>query len=225
MTATEYIDLSQPIRTGMTIFPGDPVPVIIPADGTIPPWRVTALRLGTHTGTHIDSASHYLPGGKTIVDYEIKRFILSGMVLPLEGFMDDQPIMEEYISPWMKDFPGGGALLFRTRWDQYWNSARYMRHPYLADETVSRIIQAGVSLVGIDALNVDSTVESTDHVHRSLLEKDILIVENLANLDRLQPRKVYQFSFLPLNLPGLDGSPIRAVAWENNIKNQSKGEL
>jgi kynurenine formamidase len=78
---------------------------------------------------------------------------------------------------------------------------------------VQRVINAKASLVGIDALNVDSTVQGTTHVHHLLLEKEILLVENLTNLSQLQPGKVYQFSFLPLRLAGLDGSPIRAVAW------------
>ena len=76
-----------------------------------------------------------------------------------------------------------------------------------------QLIESKASLVGIDALNVDSTVQSTDHVHRLLLEREILIVENLTHLSALQPEKVYQFSFLPLRLAGMDGSPVRAVAW------------
>ena len=75
------------------------------------------------------------------------------------------------------------------------------------------LIKARASLVGIDALNVDSTVQSTTHAHHSLLGNDILIVENLTHLDKLEPGRIYQFSFLPMNFSGLDGSPIRAVAW------------
>lgn len=77
-----------------------------------------------------------------------------------------------------------------------------------------QIIRSKASLVGIDALNVDSTIQATNHAHHYLLEQEeILIVENLTNLSKLQPGKVYQFSFLPLHLAGMDGSPIRAVAW------------
>jgi kynurenine formamidase len=49
-----------------------------------------------------------------------------------------------------------------------------------------------------------------------LLGNDALIVENLARLDQLTPGKLYHFSFLPLALTGLDGSPIRAVAWSED---------
>ncbi|UCH21212.1 MAG: cyclase family protein, partial [Deltaproteobacteria bacterium] len=47
-------------------------------------------------------------------------------------------------------------------------------------------------------------------VHDILLGNDILIVENLCNLDKInRVRGIY--SFLPLKLMDSDGSPIRAV--------------
>jgi arylformamidase len=210
---TSFIDLSHAIEPGMTVFPGDPQPSFQPAAGVTAPWQVTDLRLGTHTGTHIDSASHYLPQGRTIDQYPLARLLLLGMVVPVPGLSDDQPITAEIISTQLKDFPEGGAVVIQTEWDQFWNTDRYLRHPYLSAEAALVLIEARVSLLGIDALNVDSTVQSTETVHRLLMEHDILIAENLVGLSGLQPGKLYQFSFLPLKLAGLDGSPVRAVAW------------
>jgi arylformamidase len=211
---TIYFDLSQPVKQGMTIFPGDPTPTLQPAAGMEAPWQVTEMHLGTHTGTHIDSASHLISGGKTIDQYPLERFILRGVVLSVPDLSDDHPISEDLIAKGLKNLPEGGAILIQTKWDQFWNTDRYLRHPYLSAEAATRLAQARASLVGIDALNVDSTVQSTDHVHRILLGKDILIVENLTALRMLKPDSLYQFSFLPIHLPGLDGSPVRAVAWE-----------
>ena len=208
-----FFDLSQPVSTGMTIYPGDPLPAIQPAAGVEAPWQVSELHLGTHTGTHIDSASHFIPNGKTIDEYPLERFILPGVVIAIPDLAEDQPISEELIANRLKDFHEGGAILIQTGWDKFWNTDRYLRHPYLSAAAALRLAQARVSLVGIDALNVDSTVQSTTHVHRILLGKDILIVENLTHLNGLQPGRAYQFSFLPINFAGLDGSPIRAVAW------------
>ena len=69
---TEYLDLSHQIENGMTYFPGDPEPYIAPADAP-PPWRVTQLHIGTHVGTHIDAASHFIPHGKTISQYPLDK--------------------------------------------------------------------------------------------------------------------------------------------------------
>lgn len=209
---TTYIDLSQPLENGMAYFPGDPEPRIQPAD-TTPPWQVTQLTIGTHLGTHIDAASHFIPRGKTISEYPPERFLLPGIVVPVLGRNDDEPIGPDALADHLTTFPAGGALLIHMGWDRYWKTERYLRHPYLLREAAQVLIDKGVGIVGIDALNVDSTAQETDHAHAVLLENDVLIVENLTRLDQLVPGVVYQFSFLPLALSGLDGSPIRAIAW------------
>lgn len=207
-----YIDLSHPLENDMTYFPGDPEPRILPADAT-PPWRVTQLSIGTHLGTHIDAASHFIPRGKTISEYPIERFLLPGIVVPLLGRNDDEPIGPDAFADYLTALPTGGALLIHLGWDQYWKTERYLRHPYLVREAAQLLVEKGASIVGIDALNVDSTAQETDHAHAALLGNDVLIVENLTRLHLLLPGVVYQFSFLPLALSGLDGSPIRAIAW------------
>jgi len=47
-------------------------------------------------------------------------------------------------------------------------------------------------------------------IHPLLLENQILIIENLANLDALP--SFFVFLALPLKIRGGSGSPIRAVA-------------
>ncbi len=201
-----FFDLSHPLENDMTFYPGDPEPRLVPAEMT-PPWRVTELHIGTHTGTHMDAASHFVPGGKTIDQYPLTRFLVSGVVVPVtQG--DDERIGPEAFTD-----VAGGAVVIRTGWDRFWKTERYLRHPFLSPEAARCLVEAGVTLVGIDALNVDSTTGSTTHAHEILLGSDVLIVENLTGLDQLEPKKAYQFSFLPLRLAGLDGSPVRAVAW------------
>lgn len=210
----EYLDLSHSIENGITYFPGDPEPRILPVNVT-PPWRVTQLNIGTHTGTHIDAASHFVPNGKTIDQYLLERFLLPGIVVPVLERNDDEPINAGAFDKYLAALPVPGAVLIHTGWDRYWKTERYLRHPYLSHEAAQLLVDAGVSLVGIDALNVDSTVQGTDYVHATLLGNDVLIVENLTRLHQLLHGGVYQFSFLPLALSGLDGSPIRAIAWRS----------
>jgi kynurenine formamidase len=200
------------MENGMTFFPGDPEPRFVAAD-IAPPWHVTQLHMGTHTGTHIDAAAHFIPHGKTIDQYPLERLIVSGIVVPALGYDADEPIGVDIFDEYLPMLPIHGIVLIRTGWDRYWNSEHYMHHPYLSHEAAESLIDNGASLVGIDALSVDSTVQETDHAHATLLGHDALIVENLTRLDQLTPGKLYHFSFLPLALTGLDGSPTRAVAW------------
>jgi arylformamidase len=208
----QYFDLSHVIENGMRFYPGDPEPRLTPV--AMPePWRVTQLSMGTHTGTHIDAAAHFLPGGKTIDRYPVERFCVSGIVVPLVPLDEDQPVEVDTIAEHIALLPSRGVVLMQTGWDRYWKSERYLHHPYLSAEAAQLLVDRGASMVGIDTLSVDSTMQGTSHAHEILLGNDVLIVENLARLDQLLPGCVYQFSFLPLLLAGLDGSPVRAIAW------------
>ena len=64
------VDLTHVVKTGMPIFPGDPVVAVEPA-ASEPPWRLTDLRLGSHSGTHMDAASHLVADGRTIDQYPV----------------------------------------------------------------------------------------------------------------------------------------------------------
>ncbi len=197
----------------MTVFPGDPEPRIGPAASS-PPWQVSSLSIGSHTGTHIDAASHYYPNGTTIDRYEASRFVLPGIVARLIDLDDDGPITAAQLEAPLRSAPEGGAILLHTGWDRFWKTERYLRHPYLTAEAAEQIAAARLRLVGIDALNPDSTVQGTSHAHEILLGGDVLIVENLTRLEQLQAGRIYGVSVLPINLAHLDGSPVRAVAWE-----------
>jgi kynurenine formamidase len=211
---TRQYDLSHRIENGMTVFPGDPTPRIVPAGQASAPWRVAELHLGTHTGTHVDAASHYVDGGATIDQYPVERFCLLGVVVEAQGRGEDEPIDRFQLERGLSLLPRGGGLFIRTGWDRFWGTDVYLRHPYLTAEAARAVVAAGAGLVGIDALNVDSTPQATCHAHEILLRNDVLIVENLARLSQLRSETLYRFCLLPLLLQGLDGSPVRAVAWE-----------
>jgi kynurenine formamidase len=144
----------------------------------------------------------------------LERFLRTGIVISLDDLEPDQSIEVDRIDNYLGIAPKGGVLVIRTGWDRYWGQERYLRHPYLAPGAAERLASAGIGLLGIDALNVDSTYLETHHVHDILLGQNILIVENLRGLAQLHPGELYQFASLPLALRGLDGSPVRAVAWK-----------
>src|SRR3989442_12555793 len=60
----------------MTVYRGNPAVRIRPVmtlekDGV----RVSELRLGSHTGTHVDAPGHFIKGGKGIDRVDTERFI------------------------------------------------------------------------------------------------------------------------------------------------------
>lgn len=68
-------------------------------------------------------------------------------------------------------------MLIRTGWDARWGSERYWEPgPYLADESIDRIVRGGARLVGVDFWNVDDQADDSRPAHTRLLREGILIV-------------------------------------------------
>ncbi|MDW7981235.1 MAG: cyclase family protein [Thermomicrobium sp.] len=206
-------DLSQPIASGMPVFPGDPQVQVEPVAG-LAPWRVSRLFLGTHSGTHVDAPAHFYRDGRTITEYPVERFLLPAVVVLLTDLAEDEPIPGAALERVRTLLPPGGAVLLATGWDRWWGTERYLRHPFLSEDAVDVLLDLGCRAVGIDALNVDSTVRGTGDVHARLLAADVLIVENLRALTTLAPDRRYLFVCLPLAVSDGDGAPARAVACE-----------
>ncbi|RMF83291.1 MAG: cyclase family protein [Nitrospinota bacterium] len=206
------IDLSHRIDESLPFYPGDPRPEIrefarIDRDG----FCVHQLHLGTHTGTHIDAPSHFIPAGRTIEQLELDRFIGPAVVIDCTDKGTREAITLEDITRHSGSIGAGDIVLFYTGWDRKLHSPRYADHPYLLPEGAEWLVEQGVKVVGIDALNIDPTWTNHFPVHDILLGKEVLIVENLTNLDRIKDSRPLVM-LLPLPLAGCDGSPIRAVA-------------
>jgi arylformamidase len=204
------LDLSRRLETGMPVFPGDP-PVELAPTGGQPPWLVTRLYLGTHSGTHIDAASHFVPAGRTIDEYPLERFVLDAYVVHLD-VVDEAAIAWPDIAAQLPSDVAGRAVLLHTGWDRFWGGQRAEGHPYVSSDAALRLVDRGITLVGTDALNVDATAVPTTFAHAALLGADVLIVENLTGLAALETGRPYRCSFVPLRVAGGDGSPIRAYA-------------
>ena len=105
-------------------------------------------------------------------------------------------------------------VLLRTGWGRYWGASRYFEgFPVLSTNAAKRLSEFGLKGMGVDTLSVDS-MDTTDYpVHRILLENRILIIENLANLDRLPEGRFVELICLPLHITASDGAPTRVVAF------------
>lgn len=239
--ATVWTDLTRPISTGMPVYPGDPSvrisTVLTCAEDGV---EVSGLCLGSHTGTHVDAPSHTIPGGRTVDQLRLDELCGPAVVLGFEGLQAEQAITASRVRTLMADL-GPAAVPTRvvlcTGWDRVWDGPdpadRLVRHPYLAPDAARWLWDAGVRLLGTDALNPDPTVRAGRPevpVHGVFLGQDGVIVENLANLSCLRPRRLGEaagqrterapgdwtalvhLGVYPLPLAGLDGAPARVVA-------------
>lgn len=208
-------DCSQPLETGLPVYPGGD-PARVEQRSTIDDGaRVTDLDIGTHDGTHLDAPSHMLRDGDTLDTFDLETFAFQTRRVDCTAKGPRDPIT-------VADLPAPGdvdLLALHTGWDDHWGTDDYRDHPYLDGEAAAWCADRGLA-VGIDAFSPDPTPSATGAeraaepdgypAHDALLGANCPIVENLAGLG--DPPETFTLYAFPLSLPGADGSPVRAVA-------------
>ena len=211
--AGHVIDLTYPLAPDMPVYPGSPEPEIrtlasFGRDG----FRERLLTLCSHTGTHVDAPSHLLAQGKTLDQFPIDHFMGTGLCIDASE-KSGGSIPWSFLQPHEEDLAVCDFLLLRTGWGQHWRTPRYFRdYPVLTVAAARRLAQLNLKGFGVDAISVDPA-DTTDYpVHRTLLQNDLLIIENLARLDRLPKGRFGRLVCLPLHLTDADGAPARVAA-------------
>ena len=207
-------DLSHPIRSGMQVYPGDPGVELAPAlelerDGA----AVTAIHLGSHTGTHVDAPAHTVAGGRTLDRVALEELVGDALVIRVAGLDDRAAIGVDDLG----ELPGRvpAIVVIDTGWAAHFGTERALRHPVLGVEAARMLVERGMRVLGVDTLSPDPTdaAGTTEFaVHELVLGGDGLIVENLTGLDGLPSR--VRIGVFPLRLEG-DGAPARAVAFDD----------
>lgn len=215
-------DLTRRVSAGMPGYPDDPPVELdtyadVPSDG----YRATALRLTTHTGTHVDAPAHTEADGRTIDTYppEALRFDAVRLDVPVAGPRD--PIGRGGLRD-AADAAGLAAadadmVVLDTGWADHWGEDGYADHPYLTPDAAAWLAAGGYA-VGVDALSVDPTPTASAapgdpsglRAHHALLGAGLLVVENLTNLAALPGR--FRLVASPLPVADGDGAPARVVA-------------
>ena len=208
----QVIDLSQTIQAGMQIYAGDPIPSIEKyLTHEQDHCHVDRLLLGSHSGTHIDAPFHFLQEGKRISEFGTEKFIKPGIIIDLQDMDEQYAITTQDIAGYIDSVQEDSVVILMTGWDRYFGSEKYSAHPFLSPQAAEILTDKKPAIIGIDALNIDPTLQEKFPVHDILLSRGILIVENLCNLNSISSTTGGLFSFLPLKLQDTDGSPIRAV--------------
>lgn len=210
-TARMHVDLTHAIRSGMQTYPGDPaVAVSDHSSHETDGYRVSAVELGSHAGTHVDAPAHVIPGGRTLDAYPPDRFVFDAVRVDCRDLGPREPVPPARVPE-----VDGDCLVLWTGWDEHWDTDRYLDHPYLSPGAARRCAEQDLA-VASDTLNPDPTpTESATGdepegfvAHHELLERDCLVVENLTNLGAVSDR--FELRAYPIALGG-DGAPVRAV--------------
>ena len=176
------------------------------------------LQMGDHCGTHVDSPSHFIPTGNTIEQVDVRQLIGRGVKIDVSDYPDDTEITIAMIQSWENrngDIQPDDIVLFRTGQDKKWR-LRPDHKPFLSDWSglsgagAEYLLAKGVNVIGSDAMSLDAWSNHTYPSHQIILGAGKLIMENLANLDKVP--ETFIFMALPLRIKGGSASPVRAVA-------------
>ena len=211
----KVIDLTLTISENIPIFPGSPKPNFInweniEKDG----YNLELLFLSTHTGTHIDAPHHFLKKGQKIHQIMTKRLVTEAVLIKIRKD-SDQSITKTDLVKFEKRYgkiDEGSTVVFYTGWQKNLEKKSYfLKNPGLAISAAKYLASKKINLVGIDSPSIDLGKDDKFSVHHILAKNGILIVENLANLNKIHSEK-FHLIVAPLKLKNATGSPIRAMA-------------
>lgn len=196
------IDISLPLKRGIINYPGD-------ADyeefeyftHEVNHVHIMRVLMETHSGTHFDAPYHMIPDGKRANQIPLENFFGRADVIEVKG----DSIEEKHIPENPEEI-----LLFKTKNSNLYDEF-HTDFTYLSLEAARKIAAKNVKLVGIDYLSIEKFGSPEPVVHKTLMKKDIIIVEGIVLKD-VKPGK-YEFICLPLNMSE-DGAPCRAVLKE-----------
>jgi arylformamidase len=192
-------------------------------------FNVTVIRqMHVHTGAHVDVPLHSIQEGKTIDRYPIEHYVGEGVVLDLRSKKPAEEITKGDLQKFGDAIRENDFVMLCTDWSRKrgYNSDYLYKWPFPNLEACSYLVEKGIKAVGTEGLSIAGwndkvpaqgpvTNLSSADIHNSFLEKDILIVEGLANLSDILESGNSRAYFIcaPLNLVGSEGSPCRAMAF------------
>lgn len=213
-TRNKLHDISLPLGKDTLVWPGDPPIEVAPklriAQGD--PANVSELRIGTHSGTHVDPPVHFVDGAPAIDRLSLDRVVGPALVADLKeasGPIGPLELARLGLSDAVT------RLLLRTSNSNLWRSLPVEfpdTYACLSPEGAKWIVQKGIGLVGIDFLSIEERGAEGHPVHHILLENGIIVVEGL-DLGSVEPG-IYTLVCLPLKVVDGDGGPARAALIE-----------
>jgi arylformamidase len=200
-----YLDISVPLAPDMLTWSSHEPVSFERSEGTSAGARVrvTAIGLGTHTGTHVDSPYHFSVGDRTVDQLSLGTLIGPARVHDFRGITEiDAAALS---AAGVGDVPRVLLKTDNSRWVR--TGPMPPRWAHLTADAARYLVNHAVILVGVDGLTVDAPDSSQAHLE--LLRAGIIIVETL-DLSAVAAGD-YDLICLPLRIAGGDGAPARAV--------------
>ena len=211
MSSKDWIDITVTLKPDMNFLVLDPRPPKIYRISDVEkgdPVTMSMLEIISHTGTHVDTPLHFIPGGSTITDMPLDATVGPARVIEIK---DPALVTVEELEPY--NIQAGERILLKTRNSPVtYESPEFVEdYVYISIEAAKYLADKKIRMVGLDNITIGDfrNEESVVATHRAFLEKGVYILEAVA-LDGVAPGE-YELIFLPLKLKDGDACPGRAI--------------
>jgi kynurenine formamidase/alkylation response protein AidB-like acyl-CoA dehydrogenase len=218
------VDLSHVIDTDIPQWQGDPIVEFesvaeLEKDG----YYLRRFSMGEHSATHINSPKSFDKNGIGIDQYPADSWVVNAVVIDIcqkAAINPDYVLSIADVLAWEEEhgkIPEGCVVLLNTGWFEKWSDKKafmnedaegIMHFPGFGREVTQFLLQERqIAGVGIDTHGVDSGQDTTFATNCLVLEKQGIVLENLANLGKL-PATGMTLVIGVLKLRGGSGSPV-----------------
>jgi arylformamidase len=205
------LDVSVALRPGLPHWPGQPGFERTVERSVDEGDRVTisTLRLGAHTGTHVDGPVHFLPRSPGTEAIDLEACVGPAFVADLRAL--GGAITAEHLDA--AGVPDATTRLLAKTRNSGWSRDESFREDFCAyDGSAARwCVERGMRLVGIDYLSIEpfGSGDIGNPTHRTLLEAGVVVLEGIDLADA-EPGE-WDVIALPVLVPGGDGAPARVL--------------
>ncbi len=199
------IDISPPLTAATAVWPGDtPMRREVLLDMRRGDHlTLSTLRATVHLGAHADGPNHYDADSPGIGERDLSPYLGACEVIrvstPRRHRVTPADLGTVISTP--RVLIATGSFPDPERFNEDFAA--------LAPELIDWLADRGVRLIGIDTPSVDLFESKELPTHRTILRRDMAILEGLV-LDHVAPGP-YELIALPLRLMDFDASPVRAV--------------
>ncbi len=182
------------------------------------------ITMNEHSGTHVDAPAHFISDANPEAHVTVDRVPAANLIgrgarLDCRNYHAGENVPPDFIEKWEKEhgaIEAGDIVLFNFGWSSRW-ALRPQHESYVTDwpgitmKAAEYLLEKRIAALGVDSLSPDSPAAlRASPIHPMVLEKQVLLIENLCNLDQLPD--FFIFLALPLKIRDGSGSPVRAVA-------------
>jgi len=218
MKINKIIDLTYQMQEGMITFAYWHPPFLIKKVGRqeVEGRETKWISFGSHTGTHTDAPLHFIKNGKTIPDIPLTKLVGKVAIADFTKLKENEFVTKDML----KRIKITKKMIFKFGWGEYWNKKKFYRgYPFFSKEAAEYLVDKKIELLAMDSPSPDDSriklskgVIGTDldsPIHKVFLKAGVVLVEYLANLDKVKDYDGWVIVAAPLKIRSADGSPAR----------------